>query len=154
MKVGWAVNVVKKEVAMKLEERMLRSVKQRRGNVVLRVEFAHMGSSSQITEALKSLQQRGILIRIDTGVYAKTRVSSVTKTIVPAGSLETLSIEALRKMGVNVLPSKAMTDYDEGYTSQIPGALVVNTGRKRIRRKIIVGGRRLAYENDIDGAVA
>lgn len=139
---------------MKLEERMLRSVKQRSGNVILRTELSRLGCASQISEALKALQQRGILMRIGTGIYAKTRVSSVTGKVVPAGSLESLSVEALTKMGVTVTPGRAAQDYNARTTTQIPGSVVVNTGYKRIRRKISVGGRRLEYENNFEGAVA
>lgn len=139
---------------MKLEDRMLRSVKQRVGNVVLRAELAGLGSPSQVSEALKSLQSKGVLVRIGTGVYAKTRKSSVTGSIIPAGSLESLSAEALQKMGVTPQPSKLTREYNEGRTTQLPGALVVNTGRKRIHRKIVVGGRQLRYENDLEGTVA
>jgi predicted transcriptional regulator of viral defense system len=139
---------------MKLEERILRSVKQRRGNIVLRSDFADMGSSTRITEVLRSLQQRGILIRVGTGVYSKTRVSTVTGRRIAAGSLETLASEILDKFGIKVEPSRAAKAYNAGLTTQIPGSLVVNTGDKRISRKIFVGGRNLKYENNIQSSVA
>jgi pyridoxine 5'-phosphate synthase PdxJ len=133
---------------MKLQERMLRSIKQRTGNVILRAELVGMGSASQVTEALKALQEKGVLIRIGTGVYAKTRKSSITGAIVPAGSLETLASETLRKLGVQVTAGKAAAAYNSGKTTQLPRMFVANTGRRRITRKIEVGGRRVVYEND------
>ena len=133
---------------MRLEERMLRAIKQRAGSVILRRELAGLGSASQVTEALKALQARGVIVRIGTGVYAKTRRSSVTGKIIPAGNLENLGLEALRKLGVSVAPGKAAAAYNAGTTTQIPGAFVVNTGCRRISRKISVGGRALKYEND------
>lgn len=133
---------------MKLEERMLRSVRQRTGNVILRTEIARLGSASQVTEALKSLQARGVLVRIGTGVYAKTRKSSVTGATVPAGSLESLATETLKKLGVTVRAGKAAAAYNSGKTTQLPGAFIANTGDRRIRRKIAVGGRSIVYEND------
>lgn len=132
---------------MKLEDRLLRSVKQRAGNVILRAELASFGSPSQLSEALKALQHRGVLVRIGTGIYAKTRVSSVTGEIVPAGTLESLSLEALERMGVAVSAGQVTRDYNQGRTTQMPGKLVVNTGKRRIQRSISVGGRRLVYEN-------
>nr|WP_315183421.1 DUF6088 family protein [uncultured Albidiferax sp.] len=139
---------------MKLEQRMLQSVMQRKGNVILRAELTGLGSASQVTAALKSLQTRGVLVRIGTGIYAKTRKSAVTGNTVPAGSLESLSVEALRKLGVPVLPSRAVVDYNAGKTTQMSGTLVIHTGQKRIHRKISVGGRCLAYENDIERSLA
>ena len=135
---------------MKLQERMLRSIKQRAGNVVIRAELAGMGSASQVTEALKTLQDKGMLVRIGTGVYAKTRKSSVTGAVIPAGSLETLASEALKKLGVAVTAGSAAAAYNSGKTTQLPGTFVANTGRRRISRKIAVGGRKVAYENDYD----
>ena len=115
------------------------------GTVILRRELAALGSSSQITRALKALQDSGAILRIGTGVYAKTRRSSITGALIPAGSLETLSLEALRKLGVSVEPGKAAAAYNSGATTQIPGAFVVRTDR-RITRKISVGGRSVIYE--------
>jgi len=133
---------------MKLQERMLRSIKRRTGNVILRAEVARMGSPSQVSEALKALQDSGVLVRIGTGVYAKTRKSSVTGATIPAGSLETLAVEALRKLGVTISAGSAALAFNAGRTTQLPGTFVVNTGRRRISRKISVGGRAAAYEND------
>jgi pyridoxine 5'-phosphate synthase PdxJ len=133
---------------MKLEERMRRSIKQRGSNVILRAELDGMGSASQVSEALRALQGKGILVRIGTGVYSKTRKSSVTGATIPAGSLETLATEALEKMGVKVSAGTAASAYNSGETTQLPGTFIANTGRRRISRKIAVGGRTVKYENN------
>lgn len=133
---------------MKIEERMLCAIRQRVGSVILRRELRNLGGASQITKALMALQERGVIVRIGTGVYAKTRRSSVTGAIVPAGSLETLGTEALRKLGVFVTPAEDASAYIAGVTTQIPSVSVVNTGGRRITRKISVGGRTMKYEND------
>lgn len=132
---------------MKLETRMLQSVRQREHNVILRAELSSLGSASQVTKALNALLAKGVLIRIGTGVYAKTRKSSVTGVTVPAGSLETLATETLRKLGIEVGISEIASAYNSGRTTQLPGAFVVNTGQRRICRKITVGGRSVIYEN-------
>ncbi|MDT4815520.1 DUF6088 family protein [Achromobacter agilis] len=133
---------------MPLKQRMLRSIQRRPGNVVLRSELAPLGSSTQVSETLKRLQGEGVLVRIGTGVYAKTRRSSVTGSIIPAGSLETLATEALKKLNVVVQAGKAASAYNDRRTTQLPGAFVANTGNRRISRKIEVGGRALKYENN------
>ncbi len=133
---------------MRLKERMLRSIKLRTGNVILRTDVAKLGSPSQVSEALKALQGKGVLVRIGTGVYAKTRKSSVTGATIPAGSLETLATETLRKLGVSVSAGSAAAAYNAGRTTQLPGTFVANTGRRRISRKIAVGGRSVIYENN------
>ena len=127
---------------------MLRSIQGRIGNVILRSQLAALGSPSQVSKALRGLQDQGVLVRIGTGVYAKTRKSSITGAIVPAGSLESLAAEALREMGVLVVAGRAAAEYNAGTTTQLPGRLVANTGQRRVSRKIAVGGRVLEYENN------
>jgi hypothetical protein len=142
-------------VMMNLADRMQRAVKlTTRTAVFLRADFEAFGRPSQISVALKALQQRGVLARIGTGVYAKTRISSVTGKPVPAGSLETLGLEALQKLGVPVNPSRATLEYNSGRTTQLPGKLVVNTGNRQISRKIRIGDRQLGYENNLRGPAA
>jgi len=133
---------------MNVEQRIVRSIKRSTGNIVLRADLARFGSSSQISEVLRSLQEKEVLVRIGTGVYAKTRKSSVTGATVPSGSLETLAMEALQKLGVVIQEGTAASKYNAGKTTQLPGVFVANTGRRRIQRKIAVGGRAVVYENN------
>jgi len=133
---------------MNLVDRLLRFIERQPGNVILRAEFAELGSPAQTTAALNALIAKGIIVRIGIGIYAKTRKSSVTGATVAAGSLETLATETLTKMGVPFTRSRAAAAYDDGDTTQLPGAFVVNTSERRISRKITVGGRTLGYENN------
>lgn len=136
---------------MKLELRLLKSIQQRPGNIILRSEISVLGSKTQITEALKSLINRGVLIKIGKGIYAKTRISSLSGAVIPAASLEVLAPEILRKLGIAAQPCLTAQENQSGRSTQLPGKLVVNTGARRISRKIFVGGRRLFYENDYTG---
>ena len=139
---------------MNLEQRMLASIKRRSSNVVFRTDFSKLGSASQVTAVLKSLQSKGVLVRIGTGLYAKTRTSSVTGAIIPAGSLETLASEAFKRMRVQVRPGRVAAEYNAGRTTQLPGAFVADTGPRRISRKISVGGRSVVYENNYTKTVS
>jgi hypothetical protein len=85
---------------MKLSDRLLRLIERQPGNVIFRREIVGLGSPAQITAALTALIAKGVIVRISIGIYARTRKSSVTGAIVPAGSLETLATEILTKMGV------------------------------------------------------
>lgn len=136
---------------MKVQERIMRAIEKHPGNIVLRSDFSGLGSVTQVSKVLKILQTQGVLIRISTGVYTKTRKSSVTGAIIPAGSLETLAVEAFRRLGVSIGPGSAATAYNSGESPQLPGTFVVNTGRRRITRKIMVGGRSVVYEHDGSG---
>lgn len=138
---------------MTTQERLRLSIQQQTGNVILRADVAQRGSATQVTRALKALEAMGVLMRIGTGVFAKTRASSVTGTPIPAGSLETLATEALKKLGVSASEGNAAAAYKPGSTTQLPGKFVVNTGRRRIRRKVEVGGNSVVYENDFNRPV-
>lgn len=133
---------------MKLSEQILQVVLQHQGNIILRSDVAKLGSSSQVSAVLRRLQADEVLVRIGLGVYAKTRTSTVTGATIPAGSLETLAGEVLQRLGIAVTAGRAARDYNAGATTQMPGMLVANTGRRRISRKLTVGGRTLKYEND------
>jgi hypothetical protein len=127
---------------------MLQCIRRRRGSIVLREDFAGIGSQSSVSRALQALLSLGVLIRISPGIYAKTRVSSVTGNVIAAGSLETLSVEVMKRLGIKVRPGRAAQAYNSGATTQLPGTLVVNTGARRISREITVGGCTLGFEHD------
>lgn len=137
---------------MKLADRLARSIKRCSGNVILRSEIAKLGSATQLTKALNTLIKNGVIVRIGSGIYAKTRKSSVTGASVPAGSLETLATEALEKMGVLFSVGRDAAAYNSGATTQLPGSFVVHTGNRRISTKLEVGGRKLVYENNFKKA--
>jgi hypothetical protein len=137
---------------MKTLERVARSIARRRGIVILRSELRGLGSYSQVTRSLEELIRTGKLVRVGKGVYVKTRLSSITGRRIPAGSLETVAAEVLRKLSVEVSPGKQAREYNSGSSTQVPMRFVVNTGTRRISRRIIVGGRSLAYENNFKRA--
>ena len=140
--------------ARKLADLWLRAIKGRSVQVVFRSEVARLGSPAQVTAALNELMAKGVIARIGRGIYAKTRQSSVTGAVVPAGSLETLATEALQKMGVPVGAGQAAVAYNAGQTTQLPGTFVAHTGNRRISRKIVVGGRTVTYENNFQRTAA
>ncbi|APC05359.1 type IV toxin-antitoxin system AbiEi family antitoxin domain-containing protein [Polynucleobacter asymbioticus] len=56
---------------MDIKGRILQSLRPRRDGVLLRSDASAFGSSSQVTAALHSLVESGLVERIDRGVYAK-----------------------------------------------------------------------------------
>ncbi|MYZ53682.1 DUF6088 family protein [Malikia spinosa] len=131
---------------MSVKERIREVIERQAGNVILRADMAGLGSRSQITAVLRELISDRVLVRIGLGVYVKTRISSVTAAVIPAGSLESLAVETLNRLGVDVEPGRAAAEYNSGKSTQLPGRFVVIIGRRRITRKIAVGGRELVYE--------
>lgn len=132
---------------MKLEDRIRRSIALRSSLVVLRSEFAKMGSSSQVGRALARLVEDGKLVKVSKGAFAKARINKFTGKPTPAGTLEVISAELFSKLGIEIAPSRLVEEYNSGKTTQVPTGATVNTGRRRITRKVTVGNRTLAYEN-------
>jgi hypothetical protein len=56
---------------MNLEKRILQSLRPRREGVLLRSDVNHFGSASQVSVALKSLLGKGLIAKLDRGVFAK-----------------------------------------------------------------------------------
>ncbi|AUT64871.1 DUF6088 family protein [Paraburkholderia terrae] len=133
---------------MKVEDRIVRSIAQRKGPVVLRSEVAPLGSSTQVGRVLSKLVDQGRLVRVSKGVFAKTRLNKFTGKPTPAGTFEVIAAETFRKLKVEVLPGKLTKEYNSGKTTQIPMDSVVSTGKRRISRKIQVGNREVKYEKN------
>lgn len=133
---------------MKLEDRMIRSIKQRSSLIVLRSDFAGMSSDSQVGRVLARFVETGVLVRVSKGAFAKTRINKFTGTPTPAGTLEVITEELFRRLKIAVQPSLLVCEYNSGRSTQIPMGATINTGRRRISRKVTVGNTTLAYEKN------
>lgn len=131
---------------MNLEARVKQAVRRRRSPVILRAELRGLGSPSQLSIALRALQDQGVLVRIGVGIYAKAKLSVLSGKPIPISPLEVLAPIALQKLGVTVQASRRVREYNSGSTTQVPSGLVVNVGRKRVTRKIWFNGKVVDYE--------
>lgn len=131
-----------------LKEKMVGSIARRKGEVLLRADFANLGSASQISRVLVELLAEGKIVRLGYGVYAKARSSVFSGKAVPRVSLEELAQETLRRLQVPARLGRAQADYAAGRTTQIPVRATFNTGNRRISRKLTVGNSTVRYEND------
>ena len=120
---------------MKLADRMRQSIRRRTGYVVLRTELAQLGSASQVSEALKTLQREGELLRLGAGVYAKACRDGCTHEVKPVVDFETLGREVARKLKAHV-------------TEDSKGTLLLDTGNRRVSRKLTLGQSAVQYVNN------
>jgi hypothetical protein len=135
-----------KKIAMKLEDRVTRSIARRKGVVILRSELADLGSPAQLSRALSTLVKAKKLVRISMGIYAKTRLNKFTHEFAPAATFEEIAAQVFRKLKIDVAHGKLARDYNEGKTTQVPMLAVVDTGQRRITRRISLGSRFITYE--------
>jgi hypothetical protein len=127
-----------------LEDRLLKRIDRKRGDVFLRADFVDLGGYDQVGRVLRELVREGRLVRVGRGIYARARPSMTSGEPVPVGGLSALK-EALRRVGVETLPSRLEQDYNAGRTTQVPTGRVVGVTR-RVRRKIGYGGISLSFE--------
>lgn len=90
---------------MDIKERILQSLRPRRDGVMLRSDVNALGSPSQVSAALKTLLEKGLIIRLDRGIYATP--------------------DKVEKMGRKVLLEQALVKMDSQRTHV----------RKQVRRR-------------------
>ena len=134
---------------MYLEDRLKIAIAKRASDVFLRTDFARLGSEAQRGRALRSLIESGVIVKLGVGVYAKAKRSVLSGEPIPVQPVEVLAEEALGRLGVKVYPSKQVELYNAGKTTQLPAATVVNTGNRRIVRKLGFGKKTVQYENNL-----
>ncbi|MFZ6722523.1 hypothetical protein [Undibacterium sp. Ji49W] len=122
---------------MKLLERVQTSIDHSSSPIVLRSELSSLGGKSQLSKSLKTIVSNGHLIRIGSGIYAKSRQDShgtpqfldTPKKIVEA---------AFKKFGIN---AKVIRIESNG-AQQI---CHVHTDQRSISRKLYIGPCILKY---------
>jgi hypothetical protein len=127
-------------------EAIRRYIVASRSDVFLRTEFAGFGSERQVSRALHTLLDVGLLVRLGVGVYARAKLSSLSGNPIPVRPLTVLAPEVLEKLGLVVFPSKAVQEYNEGRSTQVPRDNVINTGTRRVRRRLSFGKQIIKYE--------
>jgi len=68
---------------MDIKGRILQSLRPRRDGLLLRPDIKSFGSASQVSAALHSLVECGLIVRLDRGVYAKPAKVTQLGVIVP-----------------------------------------------------------------------
>lgn len=134
------------EKQMSLETRVKHFLMQCRDEVFVRSDFSRFGSAAQISRVLRRLVESGRLVKLGIGIYAKAKRSVLTGQSIPVRPLDVLAPIALEKLGVSVKPSQLSRAYNNRETTQIPASTVINTGKRRINRRIGFGERVVTYE--------
>lgn len=133
-----------------LKSRIRQSIQDSADCVFLRSDFDTLGGYDQVGRALSEIIKEGGLIKIGYGIYAKTK-PSITGKPLPVTTLLQLGQGVLKKLGIeNLDVGRAMREYRDGETTQIPMRLVLDVGKSRIARKISFGSREVYYERAKD----
>lgn len=128
-----------------LESKVSRRIARKKANVFLRDDFKDLGDYDQVGRVLRKLATKGTMVRIGYGLYAKTKVSSLTGETIPVTTLPNLGKEALHRLKVKTAPTTADVAYREGRSTQVPTGRLIGI-KSRISRKIGYKGAYLSYE--------
>lgn len=129
-----------------LESRVSKRIARKSANVFLRDDFKDLGDYDQVGRVLKTLANKGKVVRIGYGLYAKAKVSGLTGEVVPVTTLPKLGKEALGRLKIKTAPSTAEIAYSTGRSTQVPTGRLIGV-KGRVSRKIGYKGAYLAYEH-------
>ncbi|MEO6916906.1 MAG: DUF6088 family protein [Chitinophagaceae bacterium] len=128
-----------------IEGKLASRITKKNVSVFLREDFTDLAGYDQVGRALQNLTQKGKLIRIGYGLYAKAKTSRITGKQVPVKPLPTLAKDALKRLGVKIQMTKAELEYGGRNSTQIPTGRLIGVN-KRVNRKIGYKGALINYE--------
>ncbi|HEX8442410.1 MAG TPA: hypothetical protein VF631_02050 [Allosphingosinicella sp.] len=117
----------------------------RNRNVFLRRDFAELGSYDAVGRALRQLTQRGRLVQIGYGLYAKADRSPLTGKPAPVVGIKRLASEALSRLGKTMEESSFSKAYSTGRSTQVPTGRTIAV-KGRVRRRIGYDGKYVSFE--------
>ncbi len=120
-----------KTLISKINARIVR----KRSDVMLRQDFLDLGDYDQVGRCLLRLVREKKLIKIGQGIYVRAIVSPLDKQPALPKSLNSLALEAMKKLAIPTGPTKKELTYNEGKSTQVPMGRVIGV-RKRVRRSI------------------
>lgn len=122
-----------------------RRVRRSQQNIFLRRDFEQFGSYDAVGRALRQQTQKGRLLRVGYGLYAKAEPSPFTGKPVPLIGIKQLATEALERLGKTVGASALEIAYNSGQSTQVPTGRAVAV-KGRVRRRIGYDGNYIVLE--------
>ena len=129
-------------IADQIERRVARSKTR---TVFLRRDFEKLGSYDGVGRALRQLVEKGRLVQIGYGLYAKAQWSPFSGKPAPVVGFGRLAAEALSRLGKKVEQSSFSKAYSSGRSTQVPTGRTVAV-KGRVRRRIGYDGKYVVYE--------
>lgn len=136
-------------------ERLRAIITQSKGHVFSRSDLSQEHSNKEqlrLNRALRAFMDEGFIIKIAHGLFAKAQpMQFPDRKIRPVltESFETIAIEALDKLGVQWELGRAIRDYNEGKTTQVPALFSVRL-KSRFRGSIQAQNQKLVFEGNVN----
>ncbi len=129
-----------------VKDKVIAKIKRASSSVFLRKEFDRLGDYRQVSRAINEVVAIGLLVKVGFGLYAKARPSTLSGKPVPMAPLLNIGLEVMQKIGVKADVGEDAVALREGRSTQIPMLPIINVGKARVSRKIVVGSRQVVYE--------
>ena len=128
-----------------LKNRIAARIAMMTEDVIMRSDFSDLAGYRQVGDALTSLVRDRHLLKYGHGLYVRCQVSPFDGKPAPVVGVKRLTIEALRRLGVETTATTMERNYNRGQSTQVPTGRVVGV-RKRVRRQLGYGNVRISLE--------
>ncbi len=128
-----------------LGKRVAERIARKKADVFLRADFKNLGDYDQVGRSLRRLVEKGKLVKIGYGLYARAAASPLSGKTIPKKNLPALAAEALERLNVEMTISSSAQAYNAGLTTQVPTGRVIAV-KSRISRKIGYNGKYVTFE--------
>lgn len=128
-----------------LKDKIQYRIKKSKDIVFLVKDFLDLSDRDQILRVLRTLVKENLLIKVGKGIYSKAIKSEILDKFIPADNLRNIAISAMKKLGVEVVPTAAEIAYNNKTTTQVPNGFIIGVN-KRVSRIISYGKATIQYE--------
>lgn len=127
---------------MTIADRVEARIKRSKRDVFLREDFDDLGGYDQIGRALRQMCEKGLLLKVGYGVYAKARRNRINGRLMIAspGGPDAVLIATLDRLQVPYELKGLTAAYAAGKSTQVPAFMEVKP-KKRFSRKLKIGSR-------------
>ena len=128
-----------------LEDKIKNRIQNSCDSVFMLDDFIDLSNKTNIIRVLRKLINENFLVKVGYGLYAKARISTIRNEPVPDNNIHAIAIEALKKLNIEVFPSKYEELYNKKLSTQIPTGRVIAV-KSKTKRKIGFDGNYIKYE--------
>ncbi len=126
-----------------VENKVERAAKGRiRGSLLFPEDFTAYGSSEAVRKALERLENKGVLVRVAQGIYARPKMSAYVGQVLP--SAEEVAEAIARRDRVRTVPTGSYALNALGLSTQVPMKIVLLSDGSP--REIKVGKRIIKFK--------
>ena len=115
---------------MALKDKVQYRIKESKELVFLTSDFEDLSDRNQVLRALRTLIKEHFIIKVGQGIYTKAIKSPLSDKYIPVNNLRNIAISFLKRIDVEIVPTKAELDYNNKQTTQVPDGFIIGVSKK------------------------